>query len=148
MSTSLPFNRVTIINQRSNVTLTQRLYPPGVILSSIAIHLLSSNLQLLELELLCPMTRDIPLEPRTNSSNEAHQHLHSNKYAQQHKASTSIDTVTIEVAGCINAARPVFPLAGPAVEGFLLVEPCWVIGGRRVYYEQYAGQGSYKTCNG
>lgn len=118
------------IDQQPKTILIQHLNPPEVIHLSIMIHLLSSNLQPLKLELFCPTTSNIPLEPYANSSNKSHQPLQSNKYTQQHKSSTGIDAVTIKVTGCLSATCPGFPLAGPAVEGFILAEPCWVIRGR------------------
>lgn len=133
MNTSLPFHRVkhTSIHtdQQPKPILKQRLNPPNAIHSSITIHLLSRNLQFLELE-FCPTTSNISLEPYANSSNKSHQYLQSNKYTQQTKSSTSIDAVTIKVMGWLSATCPSFPLARPAVEGFILAEPCWVIRGR------------------
>ena len=89
--------------------------------------MLRSNLQLFQLELLLPTTRNIALKPCSNSGNDSHQHLHSNQNAQQYKASASIDTVAIKVMRATSTTRSCFPFAGPAVKCFILAEPYWIV---------------------
>lgn len=89
---------------------------------SLSIRMLGSNFMFFQLELLLPSTRDIALEPRSSSSKNTHERLHSNQNTNQDKPGPSVHTITIEAMGDRSSISTCFPFAGPALECLILAE--------------------------